>query len=214
MTKLRNAAILLGLSAGALFILPQNANATSNVGFPPTPFTGGVTEGQATFTGFSIGLGAGTFTYDSPMADMYTANLNFNPGLNTGGVTQSFTYTLATTDGKIFTAAGLTSQMQAGLPGGNFTKKVCTSGFGTGTCVDFSTLNTASDNADGTLKPLAGFGSTIYVIDTYVTTNGTAQITGLTNSFQTAVPGPLPILGAGAAFGFSRKLRNRIKSVA
>jgi hypothetical protein len=27
-----------------------------------------------------------------------------------------------------------------------------------------------------------------------------------------SVPGPLPLLGAGAAFGFSRQLRNRIKS--
>lgn len=31
---------------------------------------------------------------------------------------------------------------------------------------------------------------------------------------QRQAPGPLPILGAGAAFGFSRKLRNRIKSAA
>ena len=31
---------------------------------------------------------------------------------------------------------------------------------------------------------------------------------------MTAVPGPLPILGAGAAFGFSRKLRRRIKLAA
>lgn len=30
----------------------------------------------------------------------------------------------------------------------------------------------------------------------------------------TTVPGPLPILGAGAAFGFSRRLRSRIKQVA
>ena len=28
---------------------------------------------------------------------------------------------------------------------------------------------------------------------------------------QTEVPGPLPLLGAGAAFGFSRRIRNRIK---
>ena len=30
------------------------------------------------------------------------------------------------------------------------------------------------------------------------------------NIYQT--PGPLPLLGAGAAFGFSRKLRGRIKA--
>jgi hypothetical protein len=33
-------------------------------------------------------------------------------------------------------------------------------------------------------------------------------------SDPTAVPGPLPILGIGAAFGFSRKLRKRIKLAA
>jgi hypothetical protein len=46
-------------------------------------------------------------------------------------------------------------------------------------------------------------------------TNGTNGIDfGPTQSLslqQNEVPGPLPILGAGAAFGFSRKLRNRIK---
>jgi MYXO-CTERM domain-containing protein len=30
----------------------------------------------------------------------------------------------------------------------------------------------------------------------------------------TRVPGPLPLLGAGAAFGFSRRIRNRIKVAA
>jgi hypothetical protein len=32
----------------------------------------------------------------------------------------------------------------------------------------------------------------------------------ITQTAIPAVPGPLPILGAGAAFGFSRKLRRRI----
>jgi len=31
---------------------------------------------------------------------------------------------------------------------------------------------------------------------------------------QDAVPGPLPLLGAGIAFGFSRKLRRRISTSA
>lgn len=43
--------------------------------------------------------------------------------------------------------------------------------------------------------------------------NGAGAIDTLENSFQqTQVPGPLPILGAGMAFGFSRKLRRRIKA--
>ena len=35
-----------------------------------------------------------------------------------------------------------------------------------------------------------------------------------TQSNPSSVPGPLPVLGAGAAFGFSRKLRKRIKQAA
>ena len=41
-------------------------------------------------------------------------------------------------------------------------------------------------------------------------TTGNVNIDAIKNTFQT--PGPLPVLGAGAAFGFSRKLRSRIKA--
>jgi hypothetical protein len=42
---------------------------------------------------------------------------------------------------------------------------------------------------------------------------GTVNVTQTPITFNTtAVPGPLPILGVGAAFGWSRKLRKRIKS--
>lgn len=51
-----------------------------------------------------------------------------------------------------------------------------------------------------------------------VNVDNISSITGLVTSVLPApasgVPGPLPILGAGCAFGFSRKVRNRIKSVA
>ena len=52
--------------------------------------------------------------------------------------------------------------------------------------------------------------STVYVQDTY-SFNGITQLNSISNNFK-AVPGPLPILGAGASFAFSRKLRRRIKS--
>lgn len=44
-------------------------------------------------------------------------------------------------------------------------------------------------------------------------TNANTTVTAW-NLTITQTPGPLPILGAGAAFGVSRKLRRRIKSVA
>jgi hypothetical protein len=49
----------------------------------------------------------------------------------------------------------------------------------------------------------------LYIVDTAVANNDT--IDAYQNVYR-QVPGPLPILGAGAAFGFSRKLRSRIKA--
>lgn len=51
----------------------------------------------------------------------------------------------------------------------------------------------------------------VYVEDYWSSSaSGQVDVDAITNSYQT--PGPLPILGAGAAFGFSRKLRSRIKA--
>ncbi|WP_411875248.1 hypothetical protein [Vulcanococcus limneticus] len=62
---------------------------------------------------------------------------------------------------------------------------------------------------------LAGIGfTTTGLIGTW-TLNGTSEsiqvILGAPFP-STAVPGPLPLLGAGAAFGWSRRLRKRISS--
>jgi len=55
----------------------------------------------------------------------------------------------------------------------------------------------------GTLNVTAGQVSTVTSL---VTSNNAPPVT--------TVPGPLPLLGAGAAFGFSRKLRKSIKAAA
>jgi hypothetical protein len=49
-------------------------------------------------------------------------------------------------------------------------------------------------------------------IDPLPGTSGTGVTTGVKLITTENVPGPLPILGLGAAFGFSRKLRKRLKS--
>jgi hypothetical protein len=57
-------------------------------------------------------------------------------------------------------------------------------------------------------------GKTIYVRDTWSLVSGSeASIDAIQNVYTQTVPGPLPVLGAGVAFGFSRKLRNRIQAV-
>ena len=50
----------------------------------------------------------------------------------------------------------------------------------------------------------------LHIVDEADATTG--AIEGYQNIYR-QVPGPLPILGAGAAFGFSRKLRSRIKAI-
>jgi MYXO-CTERM domain-containing protein len=215
---LGHAAILL-VATGALGVMAPIAQAGTVTWGLSTPFTGGNTEGNGTFTGVSVGGGTGEFTFLSPSPNTYTANLNFNPGYN-NETTQQFKYTLVTTNNYIFTQAGLTSQMQALFEGGSFSKQVCSTGFGTGTCQTYTTTNTASSTESSTL---VGFGTQIWVTDNYQSTLASGQITGITNTFTTTaptpppasgVPGPLPLLGAGAAFGFSRRIRSRIKAAA
>jgi hypothetical protein len=44
------------------------------------------------------------------------------------------------------------------------------------------------------------------------TVAGGGSVVNIQNTFRQAVPGPLPLLGAGAAFSFTRKLRRRVKT--
>ena len=57
-------------------------------------------------------------------------------------------------------------------------------------------------------------GTTITASIQYQSTLGSGQSTSSLNPFTTtaSVPGPLPLLGAGVAFSFSRSMRKRIKS--
>lgn len=66
-------------------------------------------------------------------------------------------------------------------------------------------------------SPLSG--QFVNVTDSYIVSN-TAGMNSFNNGYQqqdfpstSLVPGPLPLFGLGAAFGFSRRLRNRIKGI-
>ena len=72
-----------------------------------------------------------------------------------------------------------------------------------------------STNGSSTpLIDIIGGPTEIWVKDAYeisgIFPTAGGQLDNYTNTFQT--PGPLSVLGAGAAFGFSRKLRGRIKA--
>jgi hypothetical protein len=54
------------------------------------------------------------------------------------------------------------------------------------------------------------FTTEVIVTDGFLTAFDNSIVQGINNTDR--VPGPLPLLGAGAAFGFSRRIRNRIKA--
>jgi hypothetical protein len=63
-------------------------------------------------------------------------------------------------------------------------------------------------------SPDSGYigGKTIYVRDSWeIPSDSVASIDDIQNVYTQTVPGPLPVLGAGVAFGFSRRLRRRIQ---
>jgi len=77
---------------------------------------------------------------------------------------------------------------------------------------DLSSTTDSIDLLEKNPPPFALYEAmaTLEVVD--VAGEPPAKVTMWTQ-YYTQTPGPLPILGAGAAFGFSRKLRRRIKSV-
>lgn len=92
-----------------------------------------------------------------------------------------------------------------------------------GTLTSFSFATSRSLNPDGFTYTYSGIFK--YMSDGSCTTGGVACAplsTSATNAIfgtqsismqlPTSVPGPLPIMGAGVAFGYSRRMRKRIKS--
>ena len=70
-------------------------------------------------------------------------------------------------------------------------------------------ITLSSTNGSSSFDDVAGGPQILTVRNEY---NGAGAIDSFENSFKqtSTVPGPLPVLGAGVAFGFSRKLRRRI----
>lgn len=81
---------------------------------------------------------------------------------------------------------------------------------------DTPVLNLSVDSTNRfDIGSFVGLLNTIRVVDEYSVSKG--SINSFQNSFSQqnlvppeSVPGPIPLLGAGAAFGFSRRLRSRL----
>ena len=74
----------------------------------------------------------------------------------------------------------------------------------------------ANSRISFTIPSGLNIGTQILADIQYTSFNGSRQVSTSGGTFITtaasAVPGPLPLLGAGAAFGFSRTMRKRIKA--
>jgi len=133
----------------------------------------------------------------------------------------SYTPTLLSIPGRRYAITGPTTNPFSG--GGNFVSTGTTPTnnpplqlrFGTDMDLWFPNTFTGGASPLNSNLPVNGFFDVNLTLaqigflgSSFTFTSGSEQII-LSNNYQ--VPGPLPLLGAAAAFGYSRKLRNRIQ---
>jgi hypothetical protein len=128
------------------------------------------------------------------------ADLDFLPNKTTP-VSGTFTYKITLLNGRTF------AKGQANITGSNgtFSNSILSSGLsastsgGPGSMVNFSTAGLTTQTFTHTFSA-SGAGVFVNSLGGFYETTG-----------PLTAPGPLPLLGVGAAFGFSRKLRRRIQ---
>lgn len=218
-------ALTLGALASAATTLPAQAQTLPCASFDTLTYNvvfSGTFECQAgdkiysNFSDITLNMGAMVSMSIADIDPFHTlSTLGSFTGANGTGTTYSFGYTVAVAPGvtnrQISTFT--TDFTLVGQSTGNIkTLTATTPVAGPATAVRTGGTAPALDVSlpDGTFS--VDFISTQFV-------TGGNLVTGTSDTvFQTdpnaTVPGPLSILGAGAAFGFSRKIRRRIRSVA
>lgn len=136
-----------------------------------------------------------------------TVTLNFVP-LQTVSTTGTFGYTVDLLNGRTFANA------QAFITGSTLGGASYSTAFSSsGLSVSATARNGDSPGTDRAFTPL--LTSQAFTQNFAFNRSASGNLSTVGASFDTndtnPVPGPLPILGAVAAFGFSRKLRKRIK---
>jgi|688.fasta_scaffold379609_2 hypothetical protein len=212
-SKTRKAFLAAGLLSGAALsslVVAAPANAACPTGQLLSTLTAGVTIscGDKDYT-----FAANPFTGFAP-TDTFSIAQTFSSHtlsvLSGGGWTPG-TYTLdysITTTGanflKAYNSAITTPDLTA-----NATYTMTGSGLPSSSVANGPSM-TAPESLYMPLLNSDAFTTTLQVNSGFIT-----QITSAVRQGQPeTVPGPLPLLGAGAAFGFSRRIRNRIKASA
>lgn len=163
------------------------------------------------FVGFTPGS-LDEVVFQSVGTNLYQLQYNFNP--IAGGSTATsgtFNYKITVTDASKFLTFA-----QANVTGGNLTGGTFTTTASSLTLAPPSSLTADSTNNP---SPILAFNGGIQVAPFAQTFSTGAP--GTINSFglqfaqvippPSKAPGPLPLLGAGAAFGFTRRLRRRLR---
>ena len=212
------AALAASVLAGGASLLNAGGAMAATDTFPLTPFIPPAVENGATITGLTgptAGGGDVEFTYNgiSPVNNRPTwaIDTDFSPNIS-GTYNGTFTYSVTAPLGQKWLSAALNQNLVSPLfPGATVTKEIFTK-YDPVSGILSDPIGTAGpilDTSTSAIIELTKNVDTIYIRDTYTGVPG-AQLDNFINTVQT--PGPLPILGAGAAFGFSRKLRSRIKA--
>jgi hypothetical protein len=160
---------------------------------------------SVSYTGFT----PGSFDYLSYTlsGEDFQPQLSFLPG-RTKNINGTLTYTLTLLNGRTFTGA------QANITGNNGTFATST----TSTGLPTAATSTGGPGTTVSLNP--ALTAQTFTQTFSARKNGSLVLNSLGTIYSTTAPaptppvetpGPLPILGAGAAFGFSRRLRHRIK---
>lgn len=224
MKSIRNTAVLLGLAAGSLVLAPQQAQAATCTPNPANPLVGAsyiftsagfssltCTVGDKTyafgpssssFVNFPVGT---EIKFDQNVSDPLFYTLRVIPaGGALGAGTYQFNYNIAiTTPPKTLFQWGTGAQNSQSTPNYQLT---------TTTTSSPDSPAVINGNGSDNLNAYIGAPTTAGWTNTIVVgAGGAVGPDGITNSV-TQTPGPVAILGAGTAFGFSRKLRRRIKS--
>lgn len=165
----------------------------------------GCTRGDKIYSNFGFSGISGSFDLLlDPVTDRYTFQ---GSGIMIGSPGASYTYTVSVfgTDHRFDRFRGSMASSDDPLP---VATKTLTA---TGGLISTATLNPGSGTGN-VVNFLPGTTSTVFTAN-FTVGAGPSRVDVTTDSLW-QVPGPLPILGAGAAFGMSRKLRGRIKASA
>lgn len=238
---LRKAAIAIATTGVGLAVstAPANAQTSSTIGCSfgsnadyavlcSQGLTGQLGDKIITLLGgqTSTGASSGTFEFEwTDFAggfenDLFETRATFDPSIANASGAFGYIIEIAPeqiAEGYQFATVALDADGSFGAGGATVTKRSGSIGGDPLAFIPDGVISLTSINGNPDPNPTPpGFavsGTKFTIVDAF-TISGTATLQAISNVWtqqKTDVPGPLPLLGAAAAFGFSRRMRSRIK---